>query len=336
MSNLPDLSDKHGRKVRYLRLSVTDRCNLACFYCSDTERRHFIPHDSIVRYEHFLRLAGIAQKQGIGKIRITGGEPFARKGCMDFLKKIRKLYPGLRVAVTTNATLLEPLIKDLAALRLDSINISLDSFRPETFQRITGQNLQATVLANVERLLALGQKVKLNAVLLKGITDIEVDDFVHALREMPVDMRFIEFMPMGGQTRWTWENFLSAAAMHEKLAQKASLTPMQPDDPDHAGPARMFSCQGAKGRVGFISAVSSHFCGQCNRLRLTSDGKLRTCLFSDREYRLAPMLASAKIGDAVIARLMSRACQLKPLGNDLLRSRRNGGVAQKEMSGIGG
>lgn len=336
MSNIPKLSDAHGRNVRYLRLSVTDRCNLSCLYCSDTERQHFIPHANILRYEHFLRLVGIAQKQGIGKIRITGGEPFARKGCMDFLKKIRELFPGMRLAVTTNATLIEPFIETLAQLQLDSINISLDSFRPETFRKITGHDMQGAVLANIERLLALGQRVKLNAVLLKGASDVEADDFAHAVREMPLDIRFIEFMPMGCKTRWTESGFLSAAAMREKLASKLVLSPAAPADAAFAGPARMFDVKGAKGRIGFISAVSQHFCSQCNRLRLTSDGKLRACLFSDKEYTLAPMLANAKTTDATIARVMGSACLRKPFGKDLLLARRNGGVSSKEMSGIGG
>lgn len=336
MSNVPRLSDVHGRSVRYLRLSVTDRCNLSCLYCSDVERKHFIPHENILRYEHFMRLIGIAQKQGIGKIRITGGEPFARKGCMDFLKKIRELFPGLRLAVTTNATLIEPFIRELAELKPESVNISLDSFRADTFRKITGHDMHGAVLANIDRLLALGQKVKLNAVLLKGMSDVEADDFAHAVKEMPLDIRFIEFMPMGCKTRWTEADFLSAAAMREKLSTHLALSPAVPEDAAYAGPAKMFNVEGAKGRLGFISAVSQHFCSQCNRLRLTSDGKLRACLFSDQEYRLAPMLDAAKVGDEALARVMVRACQRKPLGNDLLLARRNSAVAQKEMSGIGG
>lgn len=330
------LKDLFGRSARYLRLSITDRCNLSCLYCSDISRQNFIPHDKILRYEQFLKLAAIAQKFGIAKIRITGGEPFVRKGSMDFLKKLRLQFPQTRLAITSNATLIEPFIADLASLGLDSINISLDSFRPESFKQVTGHNLHSTVIGNIEKLLSAGQKVKLNAVLLKGITNLEADDFVHAIRDMPIDMRFIEFMPMGSRTLWRKENFLSSREMHAELAKRIELEPISREDHEQlAGPARLYRAKGAKGRIGFISALSNHFCGECNRLRITSDGKLRTCLFSDNECDLANVLNSEN-SDTEVENILIKATLEKPLGEEILRKRQNMAVAEKDMSGIGG
>lgn len=332
-----NMKDSRGREARYLRISITDRCNFHCIYCRDSRRLENIPHQNILRYEEISRFVNIMRDKGIGKVRITGGEPFARKNCAQFLLNLHKAYEDLRICITTNGSLLEPWLEELKKISPESINISLDSFDKDTFNKITGHNALPLVLKNIERLLSMDLRIKLNAVALRGITDKELDNFIHAVREMPVDIRFIEFMPMGATTRWTPEMFLPTNEILKLIREKVSLN--EADEQNFsglAGPARLYSFAGARGRLGFISALSDHFCGQCNRLRLTSDGKLRTCLFSDKEYALANMLRNAKVSNRSIALAVSAAHKRKPLGADLLRARKKAAVADREMSGIGG
>lgn len=334
MSNYP-LKDTKGRKARYLRLSVTDRCNLECRYCVSRERQRFIPHERILRYEEFYRLVAICQAMGVGKVRITGGEPFARKGIRDFLRGMRSRFPDLRLAITTNATLIDACLPDLASLNLSSINISLDSFDRATTRKICGHDALPRVLANIDRLLALGQRVKINAVAMAGITDAQMADFIHAAKTMPIDIRFIEYMPMGVNTLWDAASFLSCASLQALAQSLCQLTPAIQND-ELAGPARMFALKNGKGRLGFISAISDHFCAACNRMRLTSEGNLRTCLFADSEIRLAGMLRNPAISDSHIAHAIAACLRKKPLGSDILAARSRAAVASRQMVGIGG
>lgn len=329
------LTDSLGRTGRYLRLSITDRCNFKCAYCH-TSMQSDVSHKNVLRYEEFLRLAKIAASLGMEKIRITGGEPFARKDCTAFLSTLHKALPDIRLCVTTNGSLLEPHIKDLAKIQPGSFNISLDSFDPDTFRKITGQDQCQTVLANIDRLLCAGQRVKINAVAMRGVTDVQFDDFVHAVKSMPIDARFIEYMPMGNGTNWSPEQFLSAKELMELASRSLTLHEEPAPPAANSGPARMFSIPGARGRLGFISPLSQHFCNACNRLRITSTGRLRLCLFSDRQYRLGGLLRSQKITDATIGAVFARAMLHKPLGADLLKNKTRPAVALTNMHDIGG
>lgn len=333
--SLSPLHDAHGRSVRYLRLSVTDRCNLHCLYCRSVEQRDFIPHENILRYEEMARVVRIVHGMGVRKVRLTGGEPFARKGCDDFLAMLHARHNDLDLRLTTNATLLEPHIPLLRRVGVSVINISLDSFDRATFARVTGHDLLPSVLAAVDGLLVAGLRVKINAVALRGVNDSQLDDFVHAAKTLPVDVRFIEFMPMGSGTRWDEQHFWPADQIR---ADAERLVRLLPDDAgsDTSGPARMFRIVGGKGRLGFISPLSNHFCASCNRLRLTSDGNVRTCLFADKEYALRGMLRTPGLDDSCIARTISNACRLKPVGAELLAARQGAAVAAKHMVGIGG
>lgn len=330
------LCDGHGRVVRYLRLSVTDRCNLRCAYCRSEINQKFIPHPKVLRYEEMARLVGMMAALGVSKVRLTGGEPFARKGCDELLHLLHTRYPSLDLRLTTNGTLLEPHIPLLRSVGVSAVNLSLDSFDRETFARVTGRDLLPAVLASLDGLLQAGIRVKINAVAMRGVNDGQMDDFVHAVRTMPVDLRFIEFMPMGSGTLWGPETFWSAADIRAEAERRVRLDPVQ-DSSAEAGPAKMFAVQGGKGRMGFITAVSCHFCGTCNRLRLTSDGNLRTCLFDDREYHLRGLLRNPRFDDGHLARVVRLACVGKPIGADLLKARKKGSaVADKQMVGIGG
>ena len=332
----PPLRDGHGRMAHYLRLSVTDRCNLNCVYCRSSIRQVFIPHEQILRYEEMARLVGIMASMGVGKLRLTGGEPFARKGFDAFMVMLRERFPHLDLRLTSNGTLLEAHIPLLRRLGINVVNISLDSFDRGTFARISGRDLLPSVLASLDGLLNAGIRVKINAVAMRGVNDRQMDDFAHAARTLPVDVRFIEFMPMGKGTPWGEETFWPAAAIRAEVQRHVRLVPVEEIQGEH-GPARMYRVEGGKGRMGFISGVSCQFCATCNRLRLTSDGHIRTCLYDDGEYLVRGLLRNRNCTDEHVARVIRLACARKPVGADLLRSRAEGSaVAEKSMAGIGG
>lgn len=328
------LVDGRGRSVSYLRLSITDRCNFRCLYCKG-ENNSYIPHDDILRYEELIRFVRISHDLGIRKIRLTGGEPFVRKGCLPFLKTLREKLPDTHLCITTNGSLIEPYLEELRHLRLDSVNLSLDTLNSSDFYRITGKPLFSTVMKNLEKMLSLGLNVKINAVILKDITDRQINDFLNLLTEYPIDLRFIEFMPMGHHTLWNQSNFLSAAQLKSLFSSQVNLIPIASSN-NLAGPAQLYKITGKPGRLGFITPISSHFCGTCNRIRLTSNGKLRRCLFEDKEISLSSALRSRKINDGQIKKILRHALSDKPLGADILAARHSLAVAQKQMNGIGG
>lgn len=330
------LADKYGRTPRYVRLSVTDRCNLGCLYCVNGGRQQYIPHNRILRYEEYYRLAAILQTLGARKFRITGGEPFARKGIMHFLAEFRRRFPDSALAVTTNATLIDGRLRELSGYGLESFNISLDSFRRETFLRLTGKDALNSVFAAIDGLLALGQRVKINAVAFRGITDEQMPDFIHAIRNMPVDIRFIEYMPVGSNTGWNNDDFISWRELFALAERHGRLTKTGEPNASLAGPARIYALENAPGRLGFISAVSDHFCHSCQRLRVTSDGRLRTCLFSDADIDLARLLRNPKIQDRHLANAIGQAFLRKPVGAELLALKKKTPVAARQMVGIGG
>jgi cyclic pyranopterin phosphate synthase len=328
------LTDEHGRTARYLRLSVTDRCNLRCLYCRGTLWERHIPHEEVLRYEELLRLVGLGVEQGIEKVRLTGGEPFVRKGFIDFLHMLRARHPKVNLRITSNGTLLGDYVKALGELGIEAINISLDSLRPEGFLAATGRDLLPVVRRNLDALLAEGIQVKINAVALKDINRQDMRAFVDFARSHPVEVRFIEFMPMGSGTGWSEEQFWPAEDILAEARKWADLEPCRPGAPD-GGPARVFSIAGGLGRLGVITPMSEHFCAACNRLRITSDGRLRTCLFSDKEYRLRGILRHPRLDARFLSGVLKLASRKKPIGAEMLRQRQ-GAVAAKPMISIGG
>lgn len=334
-STASPLIDAHGRIVRYLRLSVTDRCNLRCLYCNSNARTQCIPHPMVLRYEEMLHIVDVAVSLGIHKVRLTGGEPFARKGFAAFLEMLRAQYPALDIRITTNATLVRSHVQLLRDVGINAVNISLDSFDPASFARITGRDMLGEVRATIDALLQANIPLKINAVALRGITDLELPAFVDFVRHNPVDVRFIEFMPMGTDSQWSEKYFWPAAQIIEAVDNISPLT-LCKEDPRTHGPARMYTLAGAKGRLGFITPLSNHFCLSCNRLRVTSDGRLRSCLFADREYNLLPALRHPRLGPDFLRRIFVAANARKPIGVDILRKRGSAPVSQKAMVGIGG
>ncbi len=329
-------ADSHGRFVSYLRLSVTDRCNLRCSYCWSCHNMRFLQHGDILTYEEMLECIGAASELGISKIRLTGGEPFVRKGVMGFIEAIRRDHPAMDVRLTTNATLLEGVPRCLAELGVRRINISLDTLDPETFLRITGRDFFGRVRTAIDDCLEAGLRVKVNAVAMRGVNDHELGAFLDLARALPIDLRFIEHMPMGDAVPWNPAEFWSAEDILVEASRLAELEPLERDK-ESSGPARVFSIKGGAGRLGLISPLSNHFCGTCNRLRITADGRLRTCLFSDTEYRLRPALRGRGACRGRLARIMRRALKTKPVGVELLRARKLGApVALRRMQAIGG
>ena len=329
------LCDDLGRKVSYLRLSITDRCNLRCQYCQSNCLRRFIPHEEILTYEEILRVVRILTQLGVRKVRLTGGEPLVRKGCLEFLGHLRKNFPDLDLRLTSNGTLLADALPSLVQHKINGVNISLDTFDPKTFAQITGRDLLPRVLASIEALVCAGLKVKVNAVLLPKVTQASLEQFVALAQKLDIDVRFIEFMPIGQDTRWSSQEFCSVSEILELLLRKYALVADDSNDPT-AGPARMFKFSNGCGRLGFISPLSNHFCDRCNRLRLTSEGCLRLCLYADQEYPLRPLLREGA-KDSEIAATIQKVLLQKPLGVNLLAKRSaNKPVAIRSMSGIGG
>ncbi len=329
------LIDSHGRKVSYLRLSITDRCNLRCLYCRPQTQWTFLPHEQILSFEEMAELVDVAKLAGVEKVRLTGGEPFARRDFIAFAGRLHGKYPDLDLRITTNGTMLASRIDELRAAGVSCLNISLDTLQRGKFQEITGVDGYQQVREGIDACLQGGLRVKVNVVALKGINDDELPGFVDFARTYGVDVRFIEFMPIGYQSRWSRENYWPA---EEIIAEVEKLVPLEEvlGASRNSGPARMYGISGGSGRIGVISAVSNHFCESCNRFRVTSDGKLRTCLFSDREYDVRSILRDPGHSMQDLLELFARANAEKPLGYRLLQEREHNQVCDRTMTAIGG
>lgn len=330
--HVKQLIDNNDRVISYLRLSVTDRCNLRCTYCMPEEGIHFQPHDEILTYEEMLHIVRLSVPKGIRKIRLTGGEPLVRKGFIGFLERLCKIEGLDEVTLTTNGVLLKEFAADIKACGICRINVSLDSLKPERFFHITGRDQFDRVWEGIQEAERLGfNPIKINVVAIKGINDDEILDFARLTLEKPYHIRFIEFMPVGEQNCWSPEKFISTEEIHNQIQTIGGLKPVKPDPFD--GPAQRFVLDGGKGEIGFIGALSNHFCTQCNRMRLTADGQLRSCLFSDQEVNIKIPLRTGK-GDTHLSELINLAIESKPKEHGLMRQGPRKCVRQ--MSRIGG
>ena len=310
------LVDTYKRKIDYLRLSVTDRCNLRCVYCMPAEGIQLIPPKEILRYEEFLRIARIAVAHGISRIRVTGGEPLVRKGIVEFIGELAGLKGLEDLSLTTNGVLLKEYAGALKKAGLNRVNVSLDTLKKNKFKDITRGDRLEKVLDGLEEAQRVGlTPVKVNMVVIKGFNDDEILDFARISREKPFHIRFIEYMPFDVEEGWQREKCLSAKEIKGMVEAFEPLEPVM-GKKDGAGPARRFSFKDAPGEVGFISPVTEHFCGSCNRLRLTSDGKLRTCLFSDSEVDIRKALRDGS-SDEEVERLLFKAVAEKPMGHHI-------------------
>lgn len=308
------LKDSFQRTIDYMRISITDRCNLRCIYCMPPDGLMPIEHKEILRYEEIVRILRIAAQTGVRKIRITGGEPLIRKN-VAYLTRLIKNIAGIRdLSLTTNGVFLEHYAEELADAGLYRVNISLDSLRADRYREITRGGDINSVLKGIKAAEKAGlMPIKINMVPIRGLNDDEIEDFARMTLEFPYQVRFIEFMPFGIQGMWRPEKFISAEEIRCIVEKTGHLNPVELKK---SGPARYFRFDGAAGVLGFISPLSNHFCGECNRLRLTSDGKLRPCLFSETEIDLKPALRS-DAPDHEIERLIKLSIEVKPQGHNL-------------------
>jgi cyclic pyranopterin phosphate synthase len=297
-----ELIDSFGRKIDNLRISVTDRCNFRCRYCMPEEGMTWMEHREILTYEEIVKIVGILVPMGVRKVRLTGGEPLMRKELPKLVAGLGTLAApagtsdsaGLRdIALTTNGYFLREQARDLARAGLRRINVSLDSLDRATFEKMVRRDYLGRVLEGIEAAIGAGLgPVKINAVLIRGINDGELETFAKLARDGPLIVRFIEFMPIGAEDGWSNDRVVTTAEVLERLA--ALGYPTMPVGRSDGQPADRYRFADGKGEIGFISSVSTPFCSSCNRIRLTSDGKLRTCLFSTVETDLkGPLRAGA-------------------------------------------
>ena len=311
------LIDRFGRKITYLRVSVTDRCNYRCVYCMPQGGVPRKVHSEILTYEEMMQIIRVMVQEGIRRVRLTGGEPLVRRGLEVLVRQMAEL-PGLEeVSLTTNGALLGRMAETLTQAGLKRVNVSLDTLKSERFARITRGGDLSNVLQGIQKAEEAGlNPIKLNAVVVRGVNDDEIADLARLTLDHPWEVRFIEVMPVGNSQDWGEgfppENrrFVSATEMLERLS---ALDLERMDVPTSDGPAREYRIRGAKGRLGFISPISNHFCSNCNRLRLTSDGFLRPCLLLDREINLRDAL---RRGEDLLP-LIEAAVREKPEGHEL-------------------
>lgn len=279
------MKDGSGRKVNYLRLSVTDLCNLRCIYCMPEKGIKKLKHDDILRLEEIESITKVLVSLGIDKIRITGGEPLLRKGVLYLIQKIAEFSDLKEFCITSNGTLLGDFARPLKDSGIDRINISLDTLDKSKYAYITRGGKLSDVLNGITAAQNVGfRRLKLNIVLIKGFNDNEIEDFVN-LTKHGIDIRFIELMPIGSASVWSSERFFSN---HNVLQAVKSLVKVH--DADISSPAVNYRLPGAEGVVGLISPITCKFCKYCNRARLTSDGRLLTCLHSERALNLKDMI----------------------------------------------
>jgi cyclic pyranopterin phosphate synthase len=296
------LADKFGRQITDLRISVTDRCNFRCVYCRSADPETHMPAGNLLTWDEYERLARILVGMGIRKVRVTGGEPLVRPGVEDFIARLKAL--GVQdLSMTTNGHLLAERCDRLVAAGLNRINISLDSLDREKFERVTRTKTFDQVIAGIDAAQASSLRpVKVNAVLVRGLNDDEVEAFAAFARDRNLIMRFIEFMPLDADRAWTREMVVTGAEVHDRIAARWAMVPVVHE---RSETARKFRFADDRGEIGLISPVSQPFCGHCSRLRLTADGKLRTCLFSKEDHDLRSFLrgdaTDREIGDEILA-----------------------------------
>ncbi len=278
--------DNIGRKINYLRISVTDLCNLRCRYCMPEEGLCKKEHEDILRIEEIEKIVRESAKIGINKVRITGGEPLIRKGIIELVEKISRIQEIKDIAMTTNGILLKKYANDLKNAGLNRVNISIDTLDKEKYKKITRGGKIEDVLEGVEEAKRVGLvPIKLNTVLIGGFNDHEISDFVNLTKNENIDVRFIELMPLGQASTWAKENFIPNTTVLDRFPELMGLC-----KDDKGSPAKYYKLPNGKGRIGLINPISSHFCSSCNRIRITADGKIKPCLHSNYEINIRSLL----------------------------------------------
>ena len=328
---MPELIDNHKRHLNYLRISITDRCNLRCLYCAPGGLVPKQSHADILRYEEILRIVRVGVRLGISKVRLTGGEPLVRKGVYTFLKDLQAVEGLADISLTTNAVLLAEHARDIRSAGIHRINISLDTLDAEKYKLIAGYDLFDQVWAGIEEAKNLGfDPIKINVVALKGYNDDEFVDLAKLSLTYPFHIRFIEYMPIGNPQMRNGD-YILAPDIKKFISELGELIPVRNSGGD--GPAERYRIKGAMGEIGFIPAMSRHFCQTCNRLRLTANGQLRPCLLADKQIDIRGPLRSGCSDDELQA-LFRQAVHHKHAAHPL--SPDGSCRVNDSMSGIGG
>lgn len=321
--------DKWGRKIDYLRISVTNKCNLRCTYCMPEEYKPDSHIESNLTIEEIYKVAKVASEIGISKIRITGGEPLVRPGVVDLIRDIKALPNIKEVCLTTNGIYIEEQLDDLVEAGLDKVNVSLDTMKEEVYKEITRYGDLSKVMRAIELLLQKGLKVKINAVVIKGCNENEIMDFVHFIEKKPIDLRFIELMPIGQGKKF---KSLSTDEIKEIILKERKLISC-PNENFRGGPATYFKTESSLGRIGFISAMSHSFCNSCNRIRLTSEGILKQCLYWNNNTDLKTLIRKG-ISDEELKEVLKESIYNKPEKHSF--GANNSKSDQRAMNEIGG
>ncbi len=327
------LYDNHGRPITYLRLAVTDRCNLRCFYCMPAEGIPYLPKQALLTYEEMERLVHVLAGMGITKVRITGGEPFVRKDLMYFLRRLKQIKGIEEVHITTNGVLTAPHIAQLKAIGIASVNLSLDTLDGERFRQITRRDEYGKVMHCLEQLLVHNIPVKINTVVMEGQNTKDIIPLAELTRTAPVSVRFIEEMPFNGEGNhypvlvWTHDKIMQVLRQQYPNLQKIS-------DKSH-DTAYHYQVPGYAGTVGVIAAFSRTFCGSCNRIRITAQGTLKTCLYDGGVLDLKQLLRS-RATDELIAEAFLRAFRHRAKDGFEAESRSRRTPVHESMSTIGG
>jgi cyclic pyranopterin phosphate synthase len=302
-------------------------------YCMPENGVDFVPHESILRFEEILHLVRLSVLKGIRKVRLTGGEPLVRKGFIEFLKNLNNIDGLEEITLTTNAVLLKQFATDIKKNGIHRINISLDTLKPERFSKIAGKDYFDQVWEGIQEAEQQGfDPIKINFVAIKGVNDDEIMDFARLTLEKPYHIRFIEHMPIGISNGWNSDSFISCDEIYNQIETLGPINPIKKRG-ILDGPARRFKFENAKGEIGLIGALSNHFCKICNRLRMTAEGHLRSCLFSDKEIDIKTPLREGK-GDEYLLELIEKSIKEKPENHGIIKMRRR--TCERQMSSIGG
>ena len=330
------MRDKFEREINYLRVSITDRCNLHCSYCRPKEGISLKGHDDILRYEEIIRIVSVAVKMGLIKVRLTGGEPLVRRGFIEFIAALKGINGLQDISLTTNGILLEEFAQDIFSAGIRRINVSLDSLNKGKYFRITnGGDLEA-VLRGITKAEEIGfSPIKINTVAIKGFNDDEVLEFAQLALNKPFQVRFIELMPVGQAKSGYNDDYLPATQLMQEINSRYKLEKVTGKKNRSDGPATIFRIKGGRGEIGFINPISGHFCATCNRLRLTADGKLRSCLLNENEIDLKKALRE-NCSDAELEGYIREAVLLKPKQHDLACTETHLKKCHRNMSAIGG
>ena len=327
------LKDTFGRTIDDLRISLTDRCNFRCIYCMPAEGLPWLPRREILTYEEILHLARIFIGLGIHTIRLTGGEPLMRQDVEVLIAGLVRLDASLDLSMTTNGFFLLEKVRRLTDAGLKRINVSLDSLRPERFERMMRRDgqLVSKILAGIRLAREAGlNPIKLNCVIMRGYNDDEIADFARLGREQDVQVRFIEYMPLDAQGRWTMDTVVPGAEIHARVH---AVYPLRSEQGNGSEPATVHHFADGRGSIGIIASVSQPFCDSCNRVRITADGHLRTCLFSLTDHDLKGLLRSGAsdkdLADFIIATVWKKEAGHKINQPDFVKPDRS-------MSAIGG